>query len=235
MSAFVLLHGAWHGGWCWARVANILRARGHVVTTPTQTGVGERAHLLSADITLTTFCEDLHQHLLFEDLSDVVLVGHSFGGNALSYAAEIAPDRISRLVYLDAMIVEAGETPLDTVAPDIAALRRQMAQDSSGGLTLPAPPAVTMGVTDRADVAWLESKMTPHPFATFTTPLPIQGAPGGALPAEYIMCTAPEYEPLRESRARARALGWRMRGIAAGHDMMVTAPETLADMLEVPA
>lgn len=235
MSAFVLLHGAWHGGWCWARVADILRGRGHTVTTPTQTGLGERAHLLSADITLTTFCDDLLAHLEAEDLSDVTLVGHSFGGNAISYAAETAPDRIARLVYFDAMVVEAGETPLSTMAPDVQALRRQMAQDTSGGLTLPAPPAIAMGVTDKADAAWLEAKMTPHPFATFTTPLPITGAPGAGLPAEYIMCAEPEYAPLAQSRDRARALGWTMREIAAGHDAMVTAPETLADMLEARA
>ena len=80
MSTFVLVHGAWHGGWCWARVANILRARGHAVTTPTQTGVGEKSHLLSRDITLTTFGEDIVNHLRFEELEEVVLVGHSFGG-----------------------------------------------------------------------------------------------------------------------------------------------------------
>lgn len=235
MSTFVLLHGAWHGGWCWARVADVLRARGHTVTTPTQPGLCERAHLLSSDITLTTFCEDLVAHLSGEDLSDVVLVGHSFGGNALSYAAETESGRIARLVYLDAMVVEAGETPLSTMPSDVQALRRQMAADTSGGLTLPAPPAIAMGVIDRDDATWLEAMMTPHPFATFTTPLPITGPPGAGLPAEYIMCKEPEYSPLAQSRDRARALGWTMREIAAGHDAMIIAPEMLADMLETAA
>ena len=235
MSTFVLLHGAWHGGWCWARVAEVLRGRGHQVSTPTQPGLADRVRELSPDITLTSFCEDFAAHLSAENLTDVILVGHSFGGNAISYAAEQAAERVERLVYLDAMVVEGGETPLSTMPSDVQALRRQMANDTSGGLTLPAPPAIAMGVIEKADAAWLEAKMTPHPFATFTTPLPISGAPGAGLPAEYIMCTEPEYSPLAQSRDRARALGWSMRGIAAGHDAMVIAPEVLADMLETGA
>ena len=95
---FVLLHGAWHGGWCWRFVADILRARGHLVTTPTQTGLGERRHLISDRITLQTFIDDLVNHMLAEDLSDAIVVGHSFGGNALSGAAEAIPERIRELV-----------------------------------------------------------------------------------------------------------------------------------------
>lgn len=232
MTDFVLVHGAWHGGWCWRRVADILRARGHWVTTPTMTGLGERAHLLSPDITIQTFCDDLVNHLRWEEASDVVLVGHSFAGIPLSYAAEKERGRIARLVYLDAAVIEGGETSLDASAPDVAALRRQMAQDSSGGLTLPTPPAEVMGVRDKADAAWIEAMMTPHPFRTMDTPLDIDGAPGAGLPATYIACTDPYYSPLEYARERARALGWTMAEIAAGHDCMVTAPEALADLLE---
>lgn len=232
MSVFVLLHGAWHGGWCWARTAEILRARGHGVTTPTQTGLGERSHLLGPDITLTTFGEDLRLHLEYEDLADVVLVGHSFGGSAISYAAERAGARIARLVYLDATLVFGGETPLDSNPPDVVALRRRMAADSSGGLSLPPPPAAAMGVTEPADAAWLEAKMTPHPFRTFESRLQITGPPGAGKPARYIVCAEPLYAPLGVARDRARVLGWPMRELAAGHDAMVTAPEALANLLE---
>lgn len=232
MSDFVLLHGAWHGGWCWARVAAILRARGHRVTTPTQTGLGERAHLLSERITMTTFCEDLRLHLEFEDLTDVVLVGHSFGGSPVSYAAERVGDRIARLVYLDALIVLPGESPFSPLAADVVALRRQQAEDTSGGLTLPAPPAAAMGVTQKTDAAWIERLMTPHPIRTYETKLDISRPPGAGKPARYIACADPVYAPLAASRERARALGWRMEEIGAGHDAMVSAPEALADMLE---
>ena len=232
MTTFVLLHGAWHGGWCWARVADILRARGHRVTTPTQTGLGERRHLLTEAVTLTTFGEDLRLHLDYEDLSDVVLVGHSFAGSALSYVAERSAARVARLVYLDATLVFGGEAPFDSNPPDVVALRRQMAQDFSGGLSLPPPPAAAFGVTEAADAAWLEGKMTPHPLRTFETRLEISGPPGAGLPARYIVCREPVYGPLSAARERARALGWPMPEIATGHDAMVTAPEALAEMLE---
>lgn len=232
MTTFVLLHGAWHGGWCWRRVADVLRARGHYVTTPTQSGLGERAHLLSPDITLETFCEDLRLHLEFEDVQDAVLVGHSFGGSPISYAAERTPHRVGRLVYLDATIVFGGETPLDKMPPDVAALRRQMAKDTSGGLTLPTPPAEAMGVRDKADAAWIERMMTPHPFRTMETTLPLDGAPGAGKPASYVVCANPTYAPLEAARGRARDLGWAMSEIDAGHDAMVTSPEVLADLLE---
>lgn len=232
MSRFVLLHGAWHGGWCWNRVAPILRARGHEVTTPTQTGLGERAHLLSPEITLTTFCDDLTNHLEWTEARDAVLVGHSFGGTPISNAAWAAPERVASLIYFDALVVEAGQTPISTMPPDVRALRRQHAQDTSGGLTLPTPPAAAMGVTDKADAAWLEAMMTPHPMRTFETAAPFDGPPGAGKPAAYIVCRDPVYSPLEESRARARALGWPVEEIAAGHDAMVTAPEALADLLE---
>lgn len=232
MTTFVLLHGAWHGGWCWSRVADTLRARGHRVTTPTQTGLGERSHLLSRDITLTTFGEDLRLHMEFEDVTDAVVVGHSFGGSALSYVAERLADRITRLVYFDATVVLGGETAFTNMPADVVALRRQLAADSSAGLSLPVPPASAMGITDKADAAWVERMMTPHPLRTFETPLEISGPPGAGLPASYIVCRDPIYAPLAPARDRARALGWAMPEIATGHDAMVTAPKALADLLE---
>ena len=235
MSTFVLVHGARHGGWCWTRVASILRARGHKVTTPTQTGLGEKSHLLSEDITLTTFGEDIVNHLKFEELDDVVLVGHSFGGGPISYTAEKMRDHIQRLVYLDAAVIVAGETPLSSKPPEMAALRRQLANDHDGGLSLPPPPALVMGITQSDDAAWIERMMTPHPFKTMETPLEIDGPPGAGLPAEYIMCADPVYAPLANDRERAKGFGWPMREIPAGHDCMVSAPEALADLLEQAA
>ena len=113
MTTFVLLHGAFHGGWCWARVAPILRAAGHTVFTPTQTGLGERAHLLHPGITLTTFVDDVVGVLETEELTDVVLVGHSFGGAAITGAAERVKHRLRHLVYLDSAIPQSGRSPLD--------------------------------------------------------------------------------------------------------------------------
>src|ERR1700720_1352150 len=107
---FVLVHGAWHGGWCWSRVADRLRAAGHQVFTPTQTGLGERKPLLSKDITLDTFTRDIVNVIEAEELSNVILVGHSFGGHAISGVAGAMPEKISHLVYLDSLMVEGGKT-----------------------------------------------------------------------------------------------------------------------------
>lgn len=229
---FVLLHGAFHGGWCWQRVAEPLRARGHRVTTPTQTGLGERRHLLSREITLATFVDDLVNHLLYEDLTDAVLVGHSFGGNALSGAAERVPDRIAELVYLDSMVIEGGMTPFDGLPPERVAERIRLAEETSGGVSIPPPPAATFGVTDPGDAAWLEAHMTPHPLSTYQSPLPIEGKPGNGLPGRYIICTDPIYHPLESARRWAAQAGWQMEEIATGHDAMVTAPQALVDMLD---
>ena len=131
---FVLVHGAWHGGWCWSRVADRLRSAGHRVFTPTQTGLGERRHLLSKDITLDTFTADIVNAIEAEELSDIILVGHSFGGNAISGVADTIPGRIRHLVYLDSLMVEGGKAPFDTAAagcrrPPAARPRRTPAAD----------------------------------------------------------------------------------------------------------
>ncbi len=230
---FVLLHGAWHGGWCWERVAGPLRARGHRVTTPTQTGLGERSHLMSPDIDLSVFTADLVNHLLWEDLTDVVLVGHSFGGNAISGAAEAVPGRIARLVYLDALVPVSGRTPFDSYPAGVAARRIRQAEQTSGGLSIPPPPAAAFAVTGAADAAWLEAHLTPHPLHTFTTSQTFRDQPGNGLPVEYIVCNDPVYRgPLDSVRARVGSLGWPVTEIATGHDAMVTAPEALVDILE---
>lgn len=133
---FVLVHGVWHGGWCWKRVAEILRARGHIVATPTQTGLGERSHLLSPSITLSVFVDDIVNHIKWEDLTNVVLVGHSFGGAAITGAADAVSERIAKLVYLDAAIMKDGETWFSLLPKELVKERIQAAKESSGGLSV---------------------------------------------------------------------------------------------------
>ena len=133
---FVLVHGGFHGGWCWRDVATRLRSRGHAVFTPTQTGCGERSHLLSKDITLDTFVDDIANVLIWEDLADVVLVGHSFGGIAVTGVADRMPERIRRLVYLDAAILENGQSMFGMLDPQVVAGRKAAAEASGGmGIT----------------------------------------------------------------------------------------------------
>ena len=228
---FVLLHGAWHGGWCWQKMAPDLRAAGHVVYTPTQTGLGERSHLLSADVGIETFAQDLINLLVWEDLYNVVLVGHSFGGNVITAAADRVPERIAHLVYLDAIIPIPGQSAFATMDADIVAQRRQLAQQTSGGLTLPVPDPVAFGVTNEDDLHWLRSKCTPHPLATYEQVLKLQHPLGNHLPVTYVAVT-PHYAPTVASRDYARQrTDWTYLEIDAGHDAMVTSPVALSELL----
>jgi pimeloyl-ACP methyl ester carboxylesterase len=232
---FVLVHGAWHGGWCWHSVALTLRARGHTVYTPTQTGLGERAHLISRAITLDTFVDDIANVLTFDDLTDVVLVGHSFGGNAISGVADRMPERIRKLIYLDAIVLEGGQSPFGVIAPDLAAARVKAAEESSGGMSLPVPPPAAFGVSDAALAEWLLARMTPHPLSTFRSELRLANPVGNGRPKVYVRCVDPIYPPLQPSRDYVAAHGWRIVDIATGHDAMVGAPRELADLLEAEA
>jgi pimeloyl-ACP methyl ester carboxylesterase len=228
---FVLIHGAFHGGWCWVRVADRLRAAGHVVFTPTQTGLGERRHLLSRAITLDTFTADIANLLISEELDDVVMVGHSFGGNTTSGVADQMPERIRHLVYLDAMITQGGMSPFDGLSPETVAARRKAAE-SSGGLSMAPPHASAFGVFAADDVAWLGRCMTPQPLSAYESKLNLNGPIGSSLPCTYIACTDPYYEPLSSSRKWAQAQpGWDWKEIATGHDAMVSAPDELTRML----
>jgi len=229
---FVLVHGAWHGGWCWSRVADTLKARGHHVTAPTQTGLGERSHPLSREITMSVFVDDIVNHLRYEDLEDVVLVGHSFGGAPITGAADHVPERIRALVYLDAAIMEDGESWFSLLPPEIAASRHKMAEEATGGLSLPVGPVENFGVTRPEDVAFVKSRLTPHPLATFSTPLELANLAGNDLPAHFITCTDPAYVPAQGALERARERGWPISELKAGHDAMVVEPTATADLLE---
>jgi pimeloyl-ACP methyl ester carboxylesterase len=229
---FVLVHGAWHGGWCWSRVADRLRAAGHQVFTPTQTGLGERKHLLSKDITLDTFTKDIVNVIEAEELSNIVLVGHSFGGLAITGTADAMPERIRHLVYLDSLMVEGGKSPFDSLPPDVVAARRKAAEETSGGLSLPNPPPSAFGVSDAKDTEWVKRRLTPHPLGTYTSTLNIKGPVGNNLPRTYIHCNNPVYAALQKSRDWVKAQqGWRWAEIATGHNAMVMAPDELTRML----
>jgi pimeloyl-ACP methyl ester carboxylesterase len=226
MAAFVLVHGAWHGGWCWRRVVPLLRAAGHEVHAPTLTGLGERAHLLSPAVDLDTHTWDVAGLLACEDLRDVVLVGHSYGGMVITALAAREPDRLARLVYLDAFVPQVGECVFDLLAPDRAAAFREGARTEGEGWRVPSPPLERWGVTDPADVAWAGPRIGPQPIATFEQPL---GSPSPALPRTYI---GTEYGTFLRFTERARAEpGWTVRELPTGHDAMITMPRELAALL----
>jgi len=229
---FLLLHGAWHGAWCWRWVADLLRQQGHRVTTPNQTGVGERRHLISAQITLDTFVDDIVNHIDSEELHDIVFVGHSFGGLPMTGVADRMPERIRHLVYLDSLILQPGQSLFSIYPPDVVAQRKKLAM-ATGGLGLPAPPATFFGIqAGTPDEAWVQRRLTPQPLSLYSSPLNLQRPVGNGLPRTYVYCTSPaiaQAEPMRQW-VRAQE-GWGWREIATGHDPMITAPSALTTLL----
>jgi pimeloyl-ACP methyl ester carboxylesterase len=172
---YVLVHGAWHGGWCWRRVADRLSAAGHRVFCPTLTGLGERAHLLAREVNVSMHVQDVVALLEAEELEKVVLVGHSYGGVVITGVAARAKARLKQLVYLDSAIVEDGASWASIGLPEVVAERRRIAQQSSGGVSLPVPDARVFGLLKPDEIAWVQRRMTPQPAcrrSTSTAPTP---------------------------------------------------------------
>jgi pimeloyl-ACP methyl ester carboxylesterase len=182
---FVLVHGAWHGGWCWGRVAERLRAAGHRVFTPTLTGLGDRAHLIAPNVGLQTFIEDVVSTIDMEDLSDVVLVGHSYGSAVISGVADARAERIRRLVYLDSFMVQSGQSPFDQLPPDMVEARRASPIKAPGSygetFTMPAPAPSAFGIVDAKDAAWAASRLRPHPIKSYEDRLELKRPLGAGL------------------------------------------------------
>jgi pimeloyl-ACP methyl ester carboxylesterase len=237
MTTFVLIHGAYHGGWCWSRVASRLRALGHTVHAPTLAGMGEHAHLLSRQITLDTHIDDVVSHIETEELGGVVLVGHSYGGLIITGAADRldGTGRIARLVYLDALAPVDGSRWSDFNTPAAAEARHASAQ-KAGGLFMPPPDAAVFGLTDPADIAWANRRLRPHPYGCYLSTLRLPNLAAGrgaaALPRTYIDCTEPLYSDFNGLKARLKAdPAWKYVEIRTGHNAMVSAPEELTTLL----
>jgi pimeloyl-ACP methyl ester carboxylesterase len=233
MATFVLVHGAWHGSWCWARVRRALTALGHQVFTPTLTGVGERSHLLSRDIDLQVHVDDVVNLLRWEALDEVILCGHSYGGCVIGGAADALPDRIAALVWLDAFLPEAGESLHDLLPDAQRELQLSLAGEHGEGWRVPPIPAEIFNVNAR-DRDWVDRQCTPQPLATFQQ----KRRPGGGAAAiarnHYIFAAGWEGTPFTGSYDRAKARGWTTSEMACGHDVMLDDPEGLvAELLAV--
>jgi pimeloyl-ACP methyl ester carboxylesterase len=228
-----LVHGGGHGGWCYQRVARRLRAAGHEVYAPTLTGLGERAHLMSRDIDLDMHIRDITAMLDSEDLRDVILVGHSYGGMVITGVADRAADRIGRLVYLDAATPVNGQSLVDVAGPVIETVRPDgRVVDGVELVLLPSPDAGTLyGVTDPDDLRWMADRLTGHPWRCFEQALELtnEGALW-AIPRFHIVCTSTLATRDAAMLAEARAEG-RLWDIDTGHDLMITEPEAVADAL----
>lgn len=231
MAVFVLIHGMFHGSWCWKKVTPLLHAAGHEVYTPTLTGVGERAHLHYPDIDMHTHIQDVVNVLDYEELRQVILVGHSLAGFMAPAVAERTPERLAHIVNLDGPLAVEGKAFKDLM-PDTWEFFRQRGREAGDEGWAPPVMEWTFGVTG-ADLTWMQAKLTPHPLKTWETPLSFTNPASRSIPRTFISCTEnlPSDEEIAAEERKVAALGWHYRFIPTGHDAMITAPEELTKIL----
>lgn len=279
MATYILVHGAWHGGWAWQDVATTLRAAGHSVLTPTLEGLDEEEGLIEREgegegegkdegkdegeppqlhgvmrhveqlegliRTWLSHRDSLQAHAVLDhETCDhaaresgrdtagneaIVVVGHSYAGVLLAPLAERLPGGITQLIYLDAAVLEDGECFFDMMPPELADQRRRQAEANGGRMAIPGPEQ--MGIVDRQDWQRISHRLVGHPVITYHTPIALRGRPGEGVRCDYVECTAPSYQPLAWARERVRGYGWRWWSLRTGHDAMVTAPESLSQLL----
>lgn len=235
MATYVLVHGAFVGGWCWRWVTPHLRGAGHDVSTPTLTGLGERAHLASPQVTLDTHIDDIVNHIRFDDLHGVVLVGWSYGGMVVAGVADRIPERIAQVVYLDSDIPRDGDTSVPRAEH---AARVALADRHGDGWRVPveatrARDLLLAGLAPQRR-RWVEERLRPHPLATWLQPIHLTGA-GNGIPTTYIRCTIghdPSLEDTRRQDDRIRSEpAWRYVELAETHAAPLSAPDTVARTL----
>ena len=227
---FVLVHGAWHGGWCWRHVASLLRKAGHEVHAPSLTGLGERRHL-GGKIDLDTHIQDVVGLIEMEDLHRVVLVGHSYGGMVITGAADRIPARLARLVYLDAFVPENGKCVLDYVVPERAASMRHEGERT--GLVTP-PPMALWGLTEQTHLDFVGPREVRHPYATMSQPINLANfAESRAIPKTFVYCSSPATGSFDGFAAKYRSdPAWRFHELKTGHDAMLLMPGEVSRILQ---
>jgi pimeloyl-ACP methyl ester carboxylesterase len=232
MATYVLVHGGGHGGWCYQHVARRLRSAGHEVYTPTMTGLGERSHALSPAIDLDFHIRDIVAVLHYEDLRDVILVGHSYGGMVITGIADRATDRVGHIVFLDAATPKNGQSLVDVAGPFILAARTNSRIVDGVELVLfpGTDPMNFYGVTDPEQIAWMKPKLTPHPWKCFEQKLVLHDeAAMREIPQSHIVCRVTL--ATRDVPALKAASDGRVWDIDTGHDLMITEPKAVTDLL----
>jgi pimeloyl-ACP methyl ester carboxylesterase len=229
MTTFVLVHGGWHGGWCWSRVSKLLSAKQHTVIAPTLTGLGERSHLLNPQINLETHVLDVVNVMKWQDLRDVVLVGHSYGGMVTSGVAEKMAQSIASFVLLDAFVPAGGDSLTDKASPRMRDAILKAASD--GAISVPPLAAAIFNVNE-SDRAWVDARCTPHPIQSLLQKIALTGARDRIAKKAYIRAKNYESVAFDAGLSKARDNGWKTFHIEAGHDVMIDAPERLAEVLE---
>jgi pimeloyl-ACP methyl ester carboxylesterase len=243
MTTYVLVGGAWLGGWCWQRVARRLRDNGHDAYAATLTGLGERVHLASSQVDLETHITDVVNVIEFEDLHDVVLLGHSYGGLVVTGAADRIPERISELVYLDTAPLPDGGMLIEKFPPELRKRTEQQVQELGEGWKFPIPPPeelakmASLEGVDEDYLRLLYSRATPQPFGTYTQPLRLGNPAREALPKVGILCSF-SLDQVQEMISSGSPLfrefdgpEWRFVELPTGHYPMFSRPDDLAAVL----
>ena len=230
MADIVVAHGAWSAGWAWKKMRPLMAALGHTLWTPTYTGVGERAHLARPEIDLDVHIQDIVQVLVFEDLSDVVLIGHSYGGMVATGVAGRAGERLARLIYLDAFVPRDGQSLAALQGLDAAAVAAWRAGAQDGWRV---PPRDMPSDTPEADREWATPRRMPQPIETLLTPVRLARGET-SLPRSYIYCTRADLsDGFRRFYERAKTEpGWTAHEIDASHNPHITAPDALATLIQ---
>jgi pimeloyl-ACP methyl ester carboxylesterase len=222
-ATFVVAHGAWSSGWAWKKMHPLMRDRGHRLITPSYTGLGERVHLANRDIDLDTHITDIVNVLFYEDLRDVVLIAHSYGGVVGTGVADRARDRVRRLIYLDAFVPQDGQSLYDLTGQ---APQKERARAVDGWRVAPNPPPPD---TPAEDLEWIAARRLHHPIGTLEQPLKLRQGPL-TLPRDYILCT--KSETFRRYADQARADGWPTHELDASHNPHITVPGELMTLLD---
>jgi pimeloyl-ACP methyl ester carboxylesterase len=232
MSTFVLVHGAWHGGWCYKRVAEILRKAGHVVYTPTLTGLGERSHLMSPAVNLDMHIQDIVNVIRWEELSDIVLCGHSYGGMVITGVADKIPEKIRSLVYLDAFVPANGQALADFLPPVLHTRIRDDANQNGDGYLMTPIPAEAFNV-NKNDAQWVNSMCVKHPLVCFEQKIALTGAYAQVQKLAYVLATDyPIQGPFTAIAERLKLdQNWNVVNFPCGHDVMLDMPKETADVL----
>jgi len=224
VSTFVLVHGSWHGGWCWKKLASELATRGHTCRTTTLSGMGEHYHTASPNINLSTHILDITNFLEFEDLTNVILVGHSYGGMVITGVADQS-DRIGKLVYLDAIVPEHGENAFSL----INGLEQDFSTKADANGMVPPWPPERYGVTDPSDIAWMATRLTPLPILTHREKLNAPKMKAKMLPRYFVHCT--QFNLGGQFAKKIRREGAAVFELNSGHDAMIIEPKKLASIL----
>ena len=232
MTDFVLVHGAWGGGWQWRAVADHLRTAGHAVFTPTLTGMGERAHLLSKEIDLETHIRDVIGIAEYERLDGFALVAHSYGGMVATGVADRMPERISALIYLDAALPEDGQAMLDLVSAERRATVLRLAEEKGGGIAAPSSLVLETGIADAAQRAAFLARTCPHPLATLLQPIRLAGGFRRIPKKAYVLAGISNSHRFRAYMEWAKTEpGWIGEELPSHHFPMATMPRQTAELL----